>query len=87
MPDCCPVHEKQVTEIDNIHVIVAEIANNILWLTRIGKWALGVCGAAVLIAITAIGFFNSRIYDLTTSVKQSEVRIANLIETHDRGDR
>lgn len=84
MPECCPVHEKQVQEIDHMAVTMAEIANNVLWLTRIGKWAMGVCGAAILVAITAIGFFNTRIYDLTTSVKQSEVRIANLIESHDK---
>jgi hypothetical protein len=85
--DQCSVHEKQIAELDNMHVVMAEIANNVLWLTRIGKWALGVCGGVLLIAITAVSFFNSRIYDLTVSVKQSEIRIANLIEGHDsRGD-
>lgn len=87
MPDHCPVHEKQVQEIDGIHVIVAEIATNILWLTRIGKWALGIAGAGILIAISAGAAFNDRLYDVSVSVKASEVRIANLIESHDKGSK
>lgn len=84
MKDHCPIHEKQVHEIDSMHVIMAEIANNVLWISRIGKWALGIAGAGILIAVSAATSFNNRLYDVSLSVKSSEVRIANLIENHDR---
>lgn len=82
--DHCPMHEKQVTEIDSLHVVMTEIANNVLWLTRLGKWALGIAGAIILIAMSAATSFNSRLYDVTVSVKSSEVRIANMIESQNR---
>lgn len=80
----CPIHEKQVKEIDGMAVVMAEIANNVLWLTRIGKWALGIAGAVALIAISAATSFNNRIYDLTMSVHASEYRITSLIEANDK---
>lgn len=63
-----------------MHLIMTEIANNVLWLTRIGKWALGVIGVGIMIGLSTVGYFNSQIQDLNVSVKSSEVRISNLIE-------
>jgi cell division protein FtsL len=82
--DHCPLHEKQAVEIDTMSNVMAEIANNVLWLTRIGKWALGIAGAAILLAMSVATSFNDRLYDVTRSVQASEYRITNLIEAQER---
>lgn len=80
----CPLHKEQADTIDNISVTMAQIANNILWITNIGKWALATAGAIILVSIGLAANFNEKLVDVSISVKQSEVMIANLIEDNKR---
>ena len=84
MANNCPLHKEQADTIDNISVTMAQIANNVLWITNIGKWALATAGAVLLVSIGLAANFNDKLTDVSISVKQSEVRIANLINNQDR---
>jgi len=75
----CPLHKEQAQTIASISVTMAEIANNVLWITKIGKWGLGTVGAIILIAIGVASSFNEKLTDVYVSVRQSEVRIASLV--------
>ena len=82
--DHFPIHEKQVESIDQMAVTMAQIANNVLWITNIGKWALGVAGVVIVMAITLAADFNDKLQDVSVSVKSSEVRITGLIRDQER---
>ena len=71
----CDLHSDFTQAVEQLIESAASRERDVIWLVRLGKWFLGVCGAGMLIMISLAGWAYIEIAGLQRELKATDTAI------------